>query len=174
MSMCLIFIVLCLCESWIYLPCTHKHLQRLKSVSHSVISSSATPWLEPARLLRPWNSPGYTGVGNHLFSSRSSQPRDWTQVFCTAGRFFTIWATREAPICRVHHVKCQAGWSTSWIQDWFPLGLTGLISLLSKGLSRVPALQFKSINSLVLSLWSNSHIHTYLLEKPETLLRGKK
>ena len=28
----------------------------------------------------------------------SSQPRDWTWVFCTAGRFFTDWATREAPI----------------------------------------------------------------------------
>ena len=26
----------------------------------------------------------------------SSQPRDWTQVFHIAGRFFTIWATREA------------------------------------------------------------------------------
>ena len=30
------------------------------------------------------------------FSRGSSQPRDWTQVSCTAGRFFTIWATREA------------------------------------------------------------------------------
>ena len=31
-------------------------------------------------------------------SSRgSSQPRDWTQDSCIAGRFFTIWATREAP-----------------------------------------------------------------------------
>ena len=30
-------------------------------------------------------------------SSRgSSQPRDWTQVSCVAGRFFTIWASREA------------------------------------------------------------------------------
>ena len=29
------------------------------------------------------------------FSRGSSQPRDWTQVPCTAGRFFTIWATRE-------------------------------------------------------------------------------
>ena len=30
------------------------------------------------------------------FSSRgSSQPRDWIQVSCIAGRFFTIWATRE-------------------------------------------------------------------------------
>ena len=39
-------------------------------------------------------------------------------------------------------------------QGWFPLGLTGLISLLSKGLyhqESSPAPQFKSINSLVLS-----------------------
>ena len=32
-------------------------------------------------------------------SSRgSSQPRDWTQVSHIAGRFFTIWATREATL----------------------------------------------------------------------------
>ena len=39
------------------------------------------------------------------------------------------------------------------IQDWFPLELTGLISLQSKGLSRVfsNTTHFKSINSLVLS-----------------------
>ena len=30
------------------------------------------------------------------FSRGSSQPRDWTQVSCIAGRFFTSWATREA------------------------------------------------------------------------------
>ena len=30
------------------------------------------------------------------FSRGSSQPRDWTQVSCIVGRFFTIWATREA------------------------------------------------------------------------------
>ena len=54
------------------------------------------------------------------------------------------------------------------IQGWFPLGLTGLISLLAKGLSRVFSSttiwkhQFSSTQS---SLWSNSHIHTWLLEK---------
>ena len=32
------------------------------------------------------------------FSSKMSQPRDWTQVSCIAGRFFTIWATRKAQI----------------------------------------------------------------------------
>ena len=33
-----------------------------------------------------------------LFSRGSSQPRDWTQVSSIAGRFFTVWATRKAPI----------------------------------------------------------------------------
>ena len=55
------------------------------------------------------------------------------------------------------------------IQDWFPLGLTGFISLQSKGLSRVfssTTVQNHQLFSTHLSLWSNSHIHTWLLEKP--------
>ena len=53
-------------------------------------------------------------------------------------------------------------------QDWSPSEWTGWISLQSKGLSRSPTPQFKSINSLALSfsLWSSSHIHTWPLEKP--------
>ena len=53
------------------------------------------------------------------------------------------------------------------IQDWFPLGLTGLISLQSKGLSRVfstSIVQKHQFFGAQLSLWSNSHIHTWLLE----------
>ena len=38
-----------------------------------------------------------TGVGCHFFSRGSSQPRDGIWVSHIAGRFFTIWATREAP-----------------------------------------------------------------------------
>ena len=55
------------------------------------------------------------------------------------------------------------------IQSWFPLGLTGLIFLLSKGLSRVffnTRVQKHQFFGTQLSLWSNSHIHTWLLEKP--------
>ena len=55
------------------------------------------------------------------------------------------------------------------IQDWFPWGLTGLISLQSKELSRVSSnttVQKYQFFSAQLSLWSNSHIHTWLLEKP--------
>ena len=53
-------------------------------------------------------------------------------------------------------------------QDWFPLGLTGLISLLSKGLSRVfsnTTAQKHQFFGAQLYLWSNSHIHTWRLEK---------
>ena len=53
------------------------------------------------------------------------------------------------------------------IQDLFPLELTGLISLQSKGLSRVfnTTVQKHLFFSAQPSLWSNSHIHTWLLEK---------
>ena len=55
------------------------------------------------------------------------------------------------------------------IQDWFPSGWTGLISLLSKGLSRVfsnTTVQRHQFFSAQLYLWCNSHIHTWLLEEP--------
>ena len=54
------------------------------------------------------------------------------------------------------------------IQDWFPLGLTGLISLMSKGLSRVFSTEVQKHQCFHTqsSLWPNSHIHTWLLEKP--------
>ena len=39
-------------------------------------------------------------------SSRgSSWPRNQTQVSCIAGRFFIVWVTREAPICRFLNFK---------------------------------------------------------------------
>ena len=61
------------------------------------------------------------------------------------------------------------------IQDWFPLELTSLMSLQSKGLSRVSsnaAVQKHQLFGTQLSLWSNSHIHTWLLEKPKFWLVG--
>ena len=36
-----------------------------------------------------------------FFSRGSFQPRDWTQVSCIAGKFFTIWATKEAQLLAV-------------------------------------------------------------------------
>ena len=83
----------------------------------------------------------------------------WLQPFPASGAF--------------HQVAVGASTSASVlpmnIQGWFPLGLTGLISLQSKGLSGV----FSSTTvwkhqffGTQLSLWSNSHIRSWLLEKP--------
>ena len=55
------------------------------------------------------------------------------------------------------------------IQGWFHLILASLISLLSKGLSRISfgiTVGKHQFFSLQPSLWSNSHICTWLLEKP--------
>ena len=53
------------------------------------------------------------------------------------------------------------------IQDWFPLRFTGLISLLSKGLSRAfsnTTIKKHQFFVTKLSLWSSFHSHTWLLE----------
>ena len=80
--------------------------------------------------------------------------------------------SNESALC----IRWPKYWSFSFslspsnnIQDWFPLGLTGWISLLSKGLSRVfssTAVWKHQFFSTQPSLWSTSHIRTWLLEKP--------
>ena len=61
------------------------------------------------------------------------------------------------------------------IEGWFPLGLTGLISLMSKGLSRVfsstTVQKHQSFNTQ-LSSGFNSHIRAWLLENPIDLTMG--
>ena len=55
------------------------------------------------------------------------------------------------------------------LKDWSPLGRTGWISLQSKGLSRAfsnTTVHKHQFFGAYLSLWSNSHIHTWPLEKP--------
>ena len=61
------------------------------------------------------------------------------------------------------------------IQGWFPLWLTGFVSLLSKGLSEVffsTTIRKYQFFSTQPSLWSNSYICTWLLEKPQLWLDG--
>ena len=55
------------------------------------------------------------------------------------------------------------------LQGWFPLGLTGLISLQSKELSRVfsnTTIQKHQLFGVLPFSWSNSYIHIWLLDKP--------
>ena len=80
------------------------------------------------------------------------------------------------------HIRWPKHWSFNFtiilwmnIQGWFPLGLTSLIFLLSKRLSRVfsnTRVQKNQFFSAEPSLWSNSHICTRLLEKPQLWLYG--
>ena len=76
-----------------------------------VMSNSLRPHeLEPAKLLCPWDYPGKNAaVGCHLLLRGSSQTRDWTQVACIAGKFFTVWAMREA----LFLVYCPL-----WVEVW--------------------------------------------------------
>ena len=66
-------------------------------------------------------------------------------------------------------VSASASVLTKNIQNWFPLGCTGWISSQSKRLSRVfsnTTVQKHQFFGAQLSLWSSSHISTWLLEKP--------
>ena len=87
------------------------------------------------------------------FPASGSFPMSW--FFASGGQ--SIGASASASVLPMN------------IQDWFPLGLTGWISLQSKGLSRVfsnTAVQKHQFFGAQLSLEFNSHMQTWLLEKP--------
>ena len=76
----------------------------------------------------------------------------------------------------VLHIRWPKYWSFSFnispsneYSGWFSLGWTGWISLQSKGLSRVfcnTTVQKHQYFSAQVSFWSNTNIHTWLMEKP--------
>ena len=68
------------------------------SMNHSLLDSSVYGILQ-ARMLE------WVAIS---FSRGSFPPRNWTQVSCFAGRFFTIWATRQAQERRyvINENKC--------------------------------------------------------------------
>ena len=69
--------------------------------------------------------------------------------------------------CQRIRVSASASVLSMNIQGWFPLGLTGLISLLFRGLSKVfssTIVQKHQFFGTQPSLWSNSHIHTWMRE----------
>ena len=77
-------------------------------------------------------------------------------------------------VSSLHQVTKKIGVSASisvfpmYIWGWFPLGWTGWVSLQFKGLSSVFNIRVKKHQffSIQLSLYSNSHIHTWIKEKP--------
>ena len=104
------------------------------SLSHPTVSSSVVPF--------PSCLQSFPASGSFL-----------SQLFASGGQ--SIWVSASVSVLPMN------------IQDWFPLGLIGLISLQSKGLSRVfpnTTVQKHQFFIAWSSLWSNSHIHTWLLE----------
>ena len=87
---------------------------------------------------------------------------------------------RSFPKSWIFHISWAKYWRFSFsivlpmsIQDWFPLGWSGWLSLQSKGCSRVfsnTAVQKHQFFSTLLCLWSSSHIHTWLQERPKPWL----
>ena len=148
-------------------------------LSFVIVQSLSRVWLwahglQQARLLCLLPSPGY--CLNSCPSSQWCHPTNSTsvvpfsscpQLFPASGsfpnsQFFTSGSQRIG-------VSASASVLPMKIQDWFPWKLPSLISLLSKGLSRV----FSSITvwkhqffCVRRCLWSNTHNHTWLLEKP--------
>ena len=140
----------------------------------SPVQFFANPRLQHARLPRPSPTPG--AYSNSYSSSQWCHPTISSLVvpFSTCLQSFP--ASGSFPMSQFFTsggqsigVSASASIFPMNIQDWFPLGLTGLISLQSKGLSKVfsiTTVQKHQFFSTQLSLWPYSHIHTRPLEKP--------
>ena len=89
---------------------------------------------------------------SHLQSFPASGSFPMSQFFASGGQ--SIGVSASASVLPMN------------IQDWFPLGLTGWISLQSNSQESSPTPEFKSINSLVLSFLYGPTLTSWLLEKP--------
>ena len=141
--------------------------------SNSVVPASLRPHgLQHARL--PCPSPSLRVFSNSCPLSRGCHTTisssvvlfsSCVQSFPASGSFPMSWLFTSGG----QNIGASASVFPVNIQGWFPLVLTGLKSWQSKQLSRVFSSttnwkhQFVSTQP---SLWSNSRIHTWLLEKP--------
>ena len=143
--------------------------------SCSVVSDSLQPHgLQHARF--PCTSPTPRACSNSCPSSRWCHPTISSFVIPFSSCLQSFPASGSFPMSQLFASGGQSIGASALasvlpmnIQDWFPLGWTGWISLQSKGLSRVfstTTVQKHQFFSTQLSLRSNSHIHTQLLEKP--------
>ena len=110
---------------------------------------------------RPLSQWCYPIISSSIFPFSSCTP---ALSFPASGSFLISWLFTSG--------SQSIGASTSVLpmnfQGWFPLGLTGWTSLQSKWLSRVfphTTIWKHHFFGAQPSFWSNSHIHTWLLEK---------
>ena len=158
---------LCLLQRLIEGSIAHFHLrligqnfQFLFWFSRSVVSDSLRPpGLQHARPPCPSPTPGVysnscpLGQWCHPTISSSVIPfSSCLQSFPESGSF---------PVSQFFASGGQSIGASVNIQDWFPLGLTGLISLQSKGLSSSTTVQKHQFFSTQCSLWSNTFVRDY-------------
>ena len=139
--------------------------------SHWVMSNSLQPQeLQHTRLcytsLSPWICSNSCPLSQwcHPTISSSVIPFSCSQSFPASG-FFPV-SQLFASSGQSIGASASASVLPMNIHCWFPLGLTGLISLLSKGLSIISGITVWKLQFFGTwpSLWSSSHIHTWLLE----------
>ena len=151
-------------------------LNVLVQFSHSFMSDSLRPHeLQHAGLPVHHQLPEFTQTHVHWVSD-TIQPSHSLLAPSPAFNLQSYPASGSFPMSRLftsgdQSIRASASASVlpMNIQGWFPLGLTGLISLMSKGLSRIfpgTTIWKHLFFGAQPSLWSNSHIHTWLQEKP--------
>ena len=160
----------------IWVPNLPRHSSRISvQFSHSVVSDFLPPHgLQHARPPCPSPTPGV--YSNSYPLSRWCHPTILSSVIPFPSCLQSFPSSRSFPMSQLFALGDQSIGALASasvlpmnIQNWFPLQLTGLISLQSKGLSRVfsnTTVQKHKFFNAQLSLWSNSHSLTWLLEKP--------
>ena len=143
-----------------------------QSVSH--VWLFATPWTAAHKVPCPSLSP--RACSNSCPLSQWCRPMILSSAVPFSSCLLSFLASRSFPVIRFFTSGGQSSRVSSLasvlpmnIQGWFPLGLTALISLQSKGLSRAfssTTVRKHQFFGIQLSLWSNSYIHTWPLEKP--------
>ena len=169
-------VILFSCENSEIITCCWTTIDR-KNVqfSCSVMSNSLQPHgLQHTRLPCPSPTPGV--YSNSCPLSRWCHPIISSSAIPFSSRLQSFPASGSFPMSQFFTSDGQSiGASVSAsvlpmnIQDWFPLGWTGWISLQSNRLSKVffhTTVQKHQFFSAQLSLQPNTHIHTWLLKKP--------
>ena len=143
--------------------------------SHSVVSNSLQPHgLQHSRLPCPSLSPRACSNSCRLISDAIQLPHPLSSTSPPAFNLFQHqdlfqWVGSSPSGGQSVRTSASASVHPMNIQGRFPLGLTGLISLLSKdfpGTFSNTTVQKHQFFSAQPSLWSNSHICTWLLERP--------
>ena len=143
--------------------------------SHSVMSDSLQPH-ESQHARPPYPSPTPGVHPNSCASSQWCHPAISSSVIPFSSYLQSLPASGSFPMSQLFawggqrtRVSASASVLPMNTQDWSPLGWTGWISLQSKEFSRVfsnTTVQKHQFFSAQHSSQSNSHIHTWLLEKP--------